>query len=124
MRLIIAVPQVTFNAVLERTKLLLVSFKIYLRIKFLIFTPLVCYATPVESSASKDFKKLDPQLQKRIKTKIEEVAEDPIHYKHLHYDLKGSCRLWVGKLRIIFSYDEKKEELYLEKIVFGHKYKD
>jgi len=41
---------------------------------------------------SKDFKKLDPQLQKKTKSKIEEVAEDPTRYKFLHYDLKGSCR--------------------------------
>jgi len=73
---------------------------------------------------SKDFKKLDNQLQARIKKKIEEVAEEPIRYKHLHYDLKGSCRLWIGKLRIIFSYDTDKQELYLEKIVFGHKYEE
>ena len=73
---------------------------------------------------SKDFKKLDNQLQNRTKKKIEDIAEDPTRYKHLHYDLSGSCRLWVGKLRIIFSYDEDKKELYLEKIVFGHKYKD
>ena len=73
---------------------------------------------------SKDFKKLDNQLQNRTKKKIEDIAEDPTRYKHLHYDLSGSCRLWIGKLRIIFSYDEDKKELYLEKIVFGHKYKD
>ena len=73
---------------------------------------------------SKDFKKLDKHLQVRIKKKIEEVAEEPTRYKHLHYDLKGSCRLWIGKLRIIFSYNEDKQELYLEKIVFDHKYED
>lgn len=73
---------------------------------------------------SKDFKKLDNQLQVRIKKKIEEVAEEPMRFKHLHYDLKGSCRLWIGKLRIIFSYNEEKQELYLEKIVFGHKYEE
>lgn len=71
---------------------------------------------------SKDFKKLDKHLQDRIKSKIEEVAEDPAHYKHLHYDLSGSCRLWIGKLRILFSYDINQRELYLEKIVFGHHY--
>ena len=71
---------------------------------------------------SKDFKKLDNQLQIRIKKKIEEVAEDPTRFKHLHYDLNGSCRLWIGKLRIIFSYNEGRQELYLENIVFGHKY--
>ena len=73
---------------------------------------------------SKDFKKLYNQLQIRIKNKMEEVAEEPTRFKHLHYDLKGSCRLWIGKLRIIFSYDVGKQELYLEKIVFGHKYNE
>lgn len=73
---------------------------------------------------SKDFKKIDAQFQQRIKNKIEEVSEDPSRYKHLHYDLKGSSRLWIGKLRIIFSYNPEKKELYLEKIVFGHKYKE
>tara|TARA_Y100000310_G_scaffold317846_1_gene371215 strand:+ start:31332 stop:31586 length:255 start_codon:yes stop_codon:yes gene_type:complete len=73
---------------------------------------------------SKDFKKLDPQMQKRVKNKVEEVAEEPTRHKHLHYDLKNSCRLWIGKLRIIFSYNEEKEEMYLEKIVLGHRYRE
>jgi mRNA-degrading endonuclease RelE of RelBE toxin-antitoxin system len=70
----------------------------------------------------KDFRKLDSFLQNRIKKKIEEVSQDPTRYKYLHYDLAGSCRLWIDKLRIIFSYNAEKQELYLEKIVFGHKY--
>lgn len=70
----------------------------------------------------KDFKKLDSFTQRRIKDKVEEVSIDPTRYKHLHYDLAGSCRLWIGKLRIIFSYDIQKQELYLEKIVIGHRY--
>ncbi len=73
---------------------------------------------------SQDFKKLDYQLQRRIKDKMEEVAENPTRYKHLHYDLKNSCRLWIGKLRIIFSYDLELQEIYLEKIVFGHQYRE
>ena len=72
---------------------------------------------------SKDFKKLDSQLQKKAKIKIEEVAEDPTRYKFLHYDLKGSCRVRIEKIRVIFSYDEDKEEMYLEKIVLGHRYR-
>ena len=71
---------------------------------------------------SKDFKKIEKAAQIRIKKKIEEVSENPERYKHLHYDLKGSCRLWTGKLRIIYSYNQQLNELYLEKIVFGHKY--
>ncbi len=73
---------------------------------------------------SKDFKKLDSQVQKRIKSKVEETAQEPTRHKHLHYDLKNSCRLRVGKLRVIFSYSEEKKEIYLEKIVFDHKYKE
>jgi len=72
---------------------------------------------------SKDFKKLGKQLQERIRNKVEEVSENPTRYKQLHYDLSKSCRLWVGKHRIIFSYDINKKELYLEKIVFRHKYR-
>ena len=71
-----------------------------------------------------DFKKLDNFMQQRIKKKIEEVADAPERYKHMHYDYAGSSRLWIDKLRIIFSYNLQKQELYLEKIVFTHKYKE
>lgn len=71
----------------------------------------------------KDFKKLEKSDQERIGNKVKEVSEDPSRYKHLHYDLKGSCRLWIGKLRVIFSYDSNKKEVYLEKTVSGHKYR-
>ena len=73
---------------------------------------------------SKDFKKLDTQLQTRVKAKVSEVAEDPTRYKYLHYELKGSLRFRIGKLRVIFSYDKKKQELYLEKLVLDHKYRE
>ncbi|MFA4953139.1 MAG: type II toxin-antitoxin system RelE/ParE family toxin [Candidatus Pacearchaeota archaeon] len=72
----------------------------------------------------KDFKKLDNSVQERIKKKIEEVAENPERYEHMHYDFTGSCRIRIEKLRVIFSYNIKKQELYLEQIIFGHKYRD
>ena len=72
----------------------------------------------------KDFKKIDSFMQERIKKKVSEVAENPRRYKHLHYDLAGSCRLWIGRLRIVFSYSIEKQELYLEKIIFGHGYRE
>lgn len=70
----------------------------------------------------KDFRKLDSSIRNRIKKKIQGIAKNPERYKYLHYDLKGSCRIWIEKLRLIFSYDKNKKELYLEKIIFGHKY--
>ena len=71
---------------------------------------------------SRDFKKLEASLRKRVKAKIEEVSLEPERYKHLHYDLSGSSRLRIGKLRVVFSYDAAKCELYPEKIVLGHRY--
>ena len=72
----------------------------------------------------KGFDKLDISIKDRVKRKIEEVAENPVRYKHMHYDLAGSCRIRIEKVRIIFSYSVKKQELYLEKIIFGHKYRE
>jgi mRNA-degrading endonuclease RelE of RelBE toxin-antitoxin system len=70
----------------------------------------------------KDFIKLNPNVQSRIKKKFLEVAENPQRYKHMHPPLNDYCRIRIGKLRILFSYDISKEILYLEKIVFSHKY--
>lgn len=69
-----------------------------------------------------DFYKLDKTTQLRISKKIEEVADNPARYKHLQYPLAGYCRIRIGKLRILFSYDPEKKLIYLEKIIFGHKY--
>jgi mRNA-degrading endonuclease RelE of RelBE toxin-antitoxin system len=71
---------------------------------------------------SKDFEKLDPAMRLRAKAKIAEAADEPERCKHLHYELAGNCRIRVGKLRVIFSYDNAKREMYLKKIVFGHRY--
>ena len=71
---------------------------------------------------AKSFKKVEQSLRERIKRKVKEVAENPLRYKHLHYDLKGSCRIRIGKLRIIYSYDEQAQEMYLENVVFDHNY--
>jgi len=72
----------------------------------------------------RDFRKLDSFMKERVKKKIKEVSENPPRYKHLHYDLAGYSRIWIGKLRIIFTYNTEKQELYLRKVVFGHKYRE
>ena len=69
-----------------------------------------------------DFKKLDKNFQDRIKSKMQEVAKNPERYKHMHFEYVGSCRIRIGKLRIVYSYDRVKMILYLEKIIFDHKY--
>ncbi|MBI4162580.1 MAG: type II toxin-antitoxin system RelE/ParE family toxin [Candidatus Aenigmarchaeota archaeon] len=72
---------------------------------------------------SADFNKLrDKRTQDAIKKKIEKVAEDPTRYKRLHYDLKGSFRIRIGSFRIVYSVIEEKKEMWLEKIIFDHRY--
>ena len=82
----------------------------------------MAYKVLATKEFAKDFNKIDKQFQKQIRNKVEEAAQDPTRYKQLHYDLSGSCRVRIGKLRVIFSYDLNKKELYLEKVVFGHRY--
>lgn len=72
----------------------------------------------------KDFKKVDSFTQERIKKKFNEVAENPERCKHMHYELAGHCRIRIGKIRIIFRYSIEKQELYPEKIIFGHRYRE
>ena len=70
----------------------------------------------------KDFRKLNSNLQSKIKKKFREVARNPERYKHMRPPMSDYCRIRIEKLRILFSYDTIKEIIYLEKIVFGHKY--
>lgn len=70
-----------------------------------------------------DFEKLrNKKTKETIKKKIWKVSQDPSRYKRLHYELKGSFRIRIGSYRIIYSIDKSKKEIYLEKIVFDHKY--
>jgi mRNA-degrading endonuclease RelE of RelBE toxin-antitoxin system len=69
-----------------------------------------------------DSKKLDSLIVRRIRKKFEEISENPERYKHMKYDFSGNCRIWIGKWRIIFSYNIEAKEIYLQRVVFGHKY--
>ena len=73
---------------------------------------------------AKDFRNLkDRKIQDAIKRKIEEVSKNPTRYKRLHYALSGSYRIRIGPYRILYSVNENKREMYLEKMVFGHRYR-
>ena len=80
------------------------------------------YKILVSKTFEKDFKKLDLDIQFKIKNKFKEVSENPQRYKHMHPPMDDYCRIRIEKLRILFSYNVQKEILYLEKIIFGHKY--
>tara|TARA_Y100000310_G_C20534876_1_gene740369 strand:- start:176 stop:424 length:249 start_codon:yes stop_codon:yes gene_type:complete len=80
------------------------------------------YKIKASKEFERKFRKLNKNLQGRIKKKFLEVAENPERYKHLRGNLAGRCRIWISKLRIIFSYSAEEKILFLKTIVFKHKY--
>jgi mRNA-degrading endonuclease RelE of RelBE toxin-antitoxin system len=80
------------------------------------------YKIKASKTFEKDFKKLNLNIQSKIKEKFREVSENPKRYKHMHPPMNNYCRIRIEKLRILFSYNIEKQILYLEKIIFRHKY--
>lgn len=63
------------------------------------------WAVKFNEVALKSFKKLDKQVQRSIKAKLEELGklEEPGQLaKPLTHDLKGRYRLHIGPYRVIF----------------------
>ena len=73
------------------------------------------------SSAAKQFKKLDPPVQKRILRYIHErVAEAPHHYgKSLSGDQTGRVRYRIGDYRLICQIED--ERLTVLVLTVGHR---
>ncbi len=69
-----------------------------------------------------DLKGLDAQARRRVLKKIEQVAEDPTRHKRLRGPLRRHSRVRIGPYRIVFSFDQRRRELYPEKIITDHRY--
>ena len=63
----------------------------------------------------KKLKRDSPQIYERLKKKLEEILENPDHYKPLSNVLKGKRRVHVGSFVILFRVDEEgKKVIFLE----------
>ncbi len=51
---------------------------------------------------AKKLKNKDPELFRRLKSKVKEIVENPEHYKPLKGEMKGLRRAHVGSFVIIF----------------------
>ena len=56
----------------------------------------------------KKLKTKDPALSKRLVLKIDEILNEPAHYKPLRNELKGLRSVHVGSFVIIFQINENK----------------
>ncbi|MBI5393517.1 type II toxin-antitoxin system RelE/ParE family toxin [Candidatus Woesearchaeota archaeon] len=63
--------------------------------------------------------KKNPVLQKAIKNKMEEIIENPQHYKSLRYDAAGERRVHILK-SFVLKFQIIEETNTVQFIFFGH----
>jgi len=68
----------------------------------------VTWQVRLSSTAAKYYNRLTPQTRQRVKKELEALSdlENPLEHqsvKRLTGDLRGFCRLRVGKYRIVFA---------------------
>lgn len=79
------------------------------------------YKIELSRKATKFYQKADTVIAKRLNLAFSRLTEDPFqqyNIKKLSGELKGSYRLRLGDMRIIYSVDEVKNILYIEVIGF------
>ena len=79
------------------------------------------YKIELSRKAAKFYQKADTVTAKRLNLAFSRLAEDPFqqyNIKKLSGELKGSYRLRLGDMRIIYSVDEPKNIVYIEVIGF------
>jgi mRNA interferase RelE/StbE len=75
----------------------------------------------LSKKAAKFYQKADAAIAKRLNLAFSKLAENPLqqfNIKKLSGELKGSFRLRLGDMRIIYSVDEAKQIVYIEVIGF------
>jgi len=75
------------------------------------------YKIELSRQAAKFYQRVDTSTVKRLNVAFTKLSEEPFgHYniKRLHGKLKGSFRLRVGDIRIIYSVDDTKKVVYIE----------
>ena len=79
------------------------------------------YKIELSLKSAKFYQKADTITAKRLNLAFSRLAEDPFqqyNIKKLSGELKGSYRLRLGDMRIIYSVDEAKNIVYIEVIGF------
>ncbi len=67
----------------------------------------------------KNFARKIPFLKKILKNKINEIIENPFHYKPLKYDLAGERRVHIMK-SFVLKYEIDENSKLVRFLSFGH----
>lgn len=71
------------------------------------------------ASASRAIRKLDPQIQRRVRAAVEALAEDPTRGKPLQLTLKGFRSWRTGDYRIVYRVVSDRVEIAI--VAVGHR---
>ena len=71
------------------------------------------YTVLLSSQAEKFYKKLQKNVQARVREALISLENKPHAGKRLHGDLRGNYSLRVGKLRIIYNISERNKAIYV-----------
>ncbi len=80
------------------------------------------YNTEINPKCKEEIHKLckkNPVLEKSLKNKMEEILENPQHYKPLRHDLAGERRVHIMK-SFVLKYEINEETKTVTFIFFGH----
>lgn len=80
------------------------------------------YNLEIKPSCQKDIEKLckkNPVLREALEKKMNEILENPQHYKPLKYDLAGERRVHITK-SFVLKFEIHENRKAVEFIFFGH----
>lgn len=80
------------------------------------------YSTEIKPSCQEDINKLcrkNPVLRVALEKKMNEIAQNPQHYKPLKYDLAGERRVHIMK-SFVLKFEIHEDRQAVEFIFFGH----
>lgn len=80
------------------------------------------YNLEINPSCQKDIEKLckkNPVLKEALEKKINEILENPYHYKPLRYDLFGERRVHIMK-NFVLKFEINEQNKSVNFIFFGH----
>ena len=83
---------------------------------------MISYTPEIRPSCKKDMQKTgkkNPVLQKVLEAKMQEVLQQPHHYKPLQHDLAGIRRVHILK-SFVLTYAIHEEKKTVEFIAFSH----
>jgi YafQ family addiction module toxin component len=80
------------------------------------------FGIEIKPSCKENINKLckkNPVLEKAIKNKIEQILENPLHFKPLRYDLAGERRVHIMK-SFVLKYEIDEKNMIIIFLFFGH----